>query len=151
MKHSLLLLFLACVMLLGFAAQPHGQAPSQPPEALTGFDNLSNAIVDDQTHQLDQANFERFQAISDGLGPLYTRNNCGACHQNASRGPGLVRKFVFVESDGVTPRADQSAIKWGHTEHPLVTAGAKTPVLAPHLPGIKVTTRVGPPALALRL
>jgi hypothetical protein len=38
-------------------------------EAPAGFDNKSNAVIDDQTHQSDQANFEHVEVISDGLGP----------------------------------------------------------------------------------
>jgi CxxC motif-containing protein (DUF1111 family) len=55
-------------------------------EAPTGFDNKSNAVVDDQTHRLDQANFERFEAISDGLGPLFNAQSCRECHQSPVAG-----------------------------------------------------------------
>ena len=56
------------------------------PEAPTGFDNRSNAVVDDQTHRLDQANFEQFEAISDGLGPLFNAQSCRECHQSPVTG-----------------------------------------------------------------
>ena len=39
---------------------------------------------------------------ADGLGPLYIRTACGACHEDGSRGPGLVQKMAIVEADGVT-------------------------------------------------
>jgi CxxC motif-containing protein (DUF1111 family) len=55
-------------------------------EAPTGFDNKSNAVVDDQTHRLDQANFEQFEAISDGLGPLFNAQSCRECHQSPVAG-----------------------------------------------------------------
>jgi CxxC motif-containing protein (DUF1111 family) len=55
-------------------------------EAPTGFDNKSNAVVDDQTHRLDQANFEKFEAISDGLGPLFNAQSCRECHQSPVTG-----------------------------------------------------------------
>src|SRR4051812_18992080 len=42
----------------------------------------------------------------DGLGPLYTRNNCGACHTEGVRGPGFVQKMSVVEADNVTPAVD---------------------------------------------
>ncbi|HEY4188223.1 MAG TPA: di-heme oxidoredictase family protein [Polyangia bacterium] len=84
----------------------------------------------------------------DGLGPLYTRVSCSSCHQDGMRGPGLVQKMVVVETDGWTPAADQSKLAFGHTVHPLVTAGATTPVVPPSDdPTIKVTTRIGPPIL----
>jgi CxxC motif-containing protein (DUF1111 family) len=60
-------------------------APRQS-EAPTGFDNKSNAVVDDQTHGLDQANFEQFEAISDGLGPLFNAQSCRECHQSPVTG-----------------------------------------------------------------
>jgi hypothetical protein len=40
------------------------------PEAPTGFDNKTNGIVDDVTHQADQVKFEGVEQLSDGLGPL---------------------------------------------------------------------------------
>lgn len=55
-------------------------------EAPTGFDNGSNAVVDDQTHRSDQANFEQFEAISDGLGPLFNAQSCRECHQSPVTG-----------------------------------------------------------------
>jgi CxxC motif-containing protein (DUF1111 family) len=84
----------------------------------------------------------------DGLGPLYTRTSCGDCHSQGTRGPGLVQKMVAVEADGATPSPDQSLFPFGHTVHPLVAGGAKTPIVPPvgH-PEVKVTLRVGPPIL----
>jgi CxxC motif-containing protein (DUF1111 family) len=83
----------------------------------------------------------------DGLGPLYTRTSCGACHEEATKGPGSVQKMSVVEADGVTAAADQSKLPFGNTVHPLLAAGAKTPIVPPNDPSIKVTTRVGPSAL----
>ena len=62
--------------------------PVSPPaqEAPTGFDNKSNGIVDDQTHQTDQVKFDEVEAISDGLGPLYNAQSCRECHQNPVSG-----------------------------------------------------------------
>lgn len=85
---------------------------------------------------------------ADGLGPLFTRTSCGACHAEGGRGPGLVQKMSVVESDGTTPAVDQSKLPFGHTIHPLVAGGGKTPVVAPTGdPTVKVSTRVGPPVL----
>ena len=84
----------------------------------------------------------------DGLGPLYTRTSCGGCHAEGVRGPGLVQKMVVVEADGLTPAADQSRLPFGHTVHPLVTAGARTPIVPPlDDAAVKVTIRLGPPIL----
>ena len=43
-------------------------------EAPTGFDNKSNGVADDATHQADQTKFEGVEQLSDGLGPLYTHS-----------------------------------------------------------------------------
>ncbi len=56
------------------------------PEAPTGFDNKTNGLVDDATHQADQAKFDEFEQISDGLGPLYNAQSCRECHQNPTSG-----------------------------------------------------------------
>jgi len=85
---------------------------------------------------------------ADGLGPLYTRQSCSACHETGVRGPGLVQKMSIVEADGVTPAQDQSELGYGHTLHPLTAGGGKTPILAPQgQTNVKVTTRLGPPVL----
>jgi len=84
----------------------------------------------------------------DGLGPLYTRPACASCHDAGARGPGLVLKMVVVEADGITPAADQSALPFGHTVHPLMTAGATTPIGPPAADAsVKVTIRLGPSIL----
>lgn len=84
---------------------------------------------------------------ADGLGPLYTRSGCGACHEEGIRGPGSVQKMSVVLADGVTTSPDQSLLPYGHTVHPLLAAGAKTPVEPPSDPSVRVTIRVGPPIL----
>ena len=58
----------------------------QPLEAPTGFDNKSNGLVDDATHQADQGKFEETEAISDGLGPLFNSQSCRECHQSPVSG-----------------------------------------------------------------
>jgi len=85
---------------------------------------------------------------ADGLGPLYTRTSCGDCHDGGARGPGLVQKMSVVNADGHTAAEDQSRLAFGHTVHPLVAGGGKTPIIAPlDDPAIKVSIRVGPPVL----
>src|SRR6267143_2447742 len=51
-------------------------------EAPTGFDNKSNGVADDASHQADQAKFEEVEQLSDGLGPLYNAAACCGCHQS---------------------------------------------------------------------
>lgn len=77
-------------------------ATTQSPEAPTGFDNKTNGMVDDATHQADQAKFDEVEQLSDGLGPLYNAQSCRECHQNpVSGGPSQVSELrVGHLSDG---------------------------------------------------
>lgn len=61
-------------------------ADSRSTQAPTGFDNKSNGMVDDATHQTDQTTFEEVEQIKDGLGPLYNAQSCRECHQNPVSG-----------------------------------------------------------------
>lgn len=61
---------------------------SHPTEAPTGFDGKSNGVADDATHQADQAKFDEFEQLSDGLGPLYNAQSCRECHQSPVSGAG---------------------------------------------------------------
>ena len=64
---------------------PTAHSPSPAP---TGFDNASNGVTDDPTHQADQAKFDEIELLADGLGPLYNAQSCRECHQNpVSGGP----------------------------------------------------------------
>ena len=55
-------------------------------DAPTGFDNKTNGVVDDATHQEDQMKFEGVEQLSDGLGPLYNAQSCRECHQSPVSG-----------------------------------------------------------------
>jgi CxxC motif-containing protein (DUF1111 family) len=55
-------------------------------EAPTGFDNKSNGVTDDATHQADQTKFDEVEQLSDGLGPLYNAQSCRECHQSPVSG-----------------------------------------------------------------
>jgi CxxC motif-containing protein (DUF1111 family) len=55
-------------------------------EAPAGFDNKSNGVVDDATHQADQVRFDEVEGVDDGLGPLYNAQSCRECHQNPTSG-----------------------------------------------------------------
>jgi len=79
MKRVLLFMSTLVIALFALAALPSSEAP-------TGFDNKSNGMVDDATHQADQAKFEETEAISDGLGPLYNAQSCRECHQSPVSG-----------------------------------------------------------------
>src|ERR1700720_1675192 len=60
----------------------------QSTEAPTGFDNKSNGVTDDVTHQADQTKFDEVEQLSDGLGPLYNAQSCRECHQSPVSGAG---------------------------------------------------------------
>ncbi len=59
---------------------------THPTDAPTSFDNKSNGMVDDATHQADLAKFDEFEQLTDGLGPLYNAQSCRECHQNPVSG-----------------------------------------------------------------
>ena len=75
-------LVLAGAILFTIAVRSRGQAPTQPPEAVAGFDNQSNGFSDPDRHKADQKVFEEVEQIApDGLGPLYNAQSCRECHQ----------------------------------------------------------------------
>src|ERR1700687_5442648 len=63
-----------------------GSVSTQGPDAPTGFDDKTNGMVDDVTHQADQVKFEGVEQLSDGLGPLYNAQSCADCHQSPVSG-----------------------------------------------------------------
>ncbi len=87
--------------LVVIACGPGAPPPFTPPapgpsasEALTGFDNKSNGIVNDSTHDADRDAFDEVEDIEDGLGPLYNAQSCRECHQNpTSGGPSQVSEL----------------------------------------------------------
>src|SRR6202521_4974748 len=59
---------------------------SRSTEAPTGFDDKSNGVTNDATHDADQTTFEEVEKLTDGLGPLYNAQSCRECHQNPVSG-----------------------------------------------------------------
>jgi CxxC motif-containing protein (DUF1111 family) len=59
-----------------------------PQEAATAFDDRSINLnfVSDEKHHEDQAAFDTFEQIPDGLGPIYNAQSCRECHQNTVSG-----------------------------------------------------------------
>ncbi len=89
------------------------------------------------------AEFDASARDTQGLGPLFVRARCSACHEGDSKGPGSVQKFVLVTADGITPQADQSALAYGHTARTQLAAGATIGITPPNAADVKVTTRIG--------
>ena len=78
------------------------------PDAPSTLDRASDVPIDGLS-PTDVAMFRDGDSLfdlpfreSDGLGPVYVRTACGSCHDDGSRGPGLVQKMAIVEADGVT-------------------------------------------------
>ncbi len=63
-----------------------GPVSSQTTDVPAGFDNKSNGIVNDATHQADREKFDEVEDVADGLGPLYNAQSCRECHQNPTSG-----------------------------------------------------------------
>jgi CxxC motif-containing protein (DUF1111 family) len=69
------------------APSPTHSKPAPPPsQAPAGFDGQSNGVADEATHLADQGKFDEFEAIADGLGPLFNAQSCRECHQNPVSG-----------------------------------------------------------------
>ncbi len=125
-----------------------------PPDAPPVTALASDVPIDGLSHAdvlafLDgDALFDLPFRAADGVGPLFIRQSCGACHEGGSRGPGLAQKMAIVEADGVTASADQAALAFGHTIRQGLIAPAVTPIVPPAGdPNVKITVRVGPPVL----
>jgi CxxC motif-containing protein (DUF1111 family) len=130
------------------------EAPPSPSSTLTVVkaDPTDDPILSATKTQRDEFHagdrlFDQVFTDTTGLGPLYIRDACGACHSSALKGPGFVQKMARVEADGVTPAADQeSELPFGHTIRPYAAGAASTPIKPAAMPDVKVTTRV-PPAV----
>src|SRR6202035_3670094 len=64
----------------------HSKPVPRSTQAPTGFDNTSNGVAEEPTHRADQAKFEQFETLSDGLGPLFNAQSCRECHQSPVTG-----------------------------------------------------------------
>jgi CxxC motif-containing protein (DUF1111 family) len=105
MKFLFALMFLSLAMIS--AAPTSSQAP-------TGFDNQSNGVVDQATHQADQAKFDEVEGISDGLGPLYNAQSCRECHQSPTSGGTSQVTELRVGHEGSDHRFHNAEIPIAH-------------------------------------
>jgi len=80
--------------------------------------------------------FDEVYRQADGLGPVFIRAQCSACHQGAARGPGFVVKMSLSGDAG-------TELMYGHTERPRGIGGA-TPLLAPKAVGVVMSQRSSP-------
>src|SRR4029079_14008438 len=73
------------------------------PEAPAGFDNLTNGFEGQTQMDADRANFDEFELISHGLGPVCHAQSCRECHQNPVSGAGSqIFEVRAGSSDGFT-------------------------------------------------
>jgi len=137
---------------LAIALTPAGCSPSEERGRVVHVDRSDLPLTKATAAELERfADGDRlFEATlreADGLGPLYIRASCTACHRADGRGPGLVGKMAVVEEDRVTPSPDQSILRYGTAERPYVAARAKRAVTRPeNAEQVRVTYRF-PPAV----
>lgn len=74
---------LLVIAIISFTLASAGAPPSEAP---AGFDNQSNGLVEQATHQADQEKFDEVESVEEGLGPLYNAQSCRECHQNPTSG-----------------------------------------------------------------
>lgn len=157
MRFGLMTVSLLVAAALGACSSGGDEATSPAPSPASTLTVVKADPTDDPLTTATRAQHEQFrhgdqlfdQVFTDatGLGPLYVRDACGACHSAALKGPGVVQKMARVEADGVTPSPDQeSELPYGHTIRPYAAGGASTPLRAASMADIKVTSRV-PPAV----
>jgi CxxC motif-containing protein (DUF1111 family) len=148
-----LLTLLACVCHLSLTScgdSTDTQDPAPPPDLTPADETPSDlplaALPEDWKNRFDagHALFEHTYVEAEGLGPVFIRSSCAACHQDATRGPGTVRKMVLVDSDGA-PLADQSELRYGNTVRAQSVGGAQG-VNPPEDPRVLTSVRV-PPAV----
>lgn len=121
-------------------------------DPLEGLTLVQEDPSDSPLPDLDEAWMERFLTgdrafeimfwETQGLGPLYIRSACAACHADDARGPGVVVKMA-VPGD---PEAEAELLPYGHTERPYTGGGASTPIAVPEDSRVLSTTR-SPPAV----
>lgn len=86
--------------------------------------------------------FDAVFGASDGLGPLFIRSQCSACHKEGGRGPGLVEKMAPAD-----PGAGTDSLPYGPTIRPYMTGPATTPLVPPDggwTQPLKRSRRLGP-------
>lgn len=90
--------------------------------------------------------FETTLREADGLGPLYIRSTCIACHVDDARGPGLVTRLGIKHTGVEDPTTRGSLLPYGDAERPYIAAGATQALLAGPAPSVRRSIRL-PPAV----
>lgn len=88
--------------------------------------------------------FDRPFRESEGLGPVYIRASCAACHSRDGRGPGSVQRLAALDANG-DPLPDAMALlPFGSVVRPQYVPPATRGVLAPEDPRVFRSLRIGP-------
>ena len=128
------------VTVLGVLCPPVGSAHAQAiaqavSEAPTGFDNQTNGFIpqgppfdslhEDNVVPLRSFNdnrfiFEEFEAVDDGLGPVYNAQGCRECHQNVVTGGAsqITEQRAAFENNGRVVEAPGGSLIHSRAIHP---------------------------------
>jgi CxxC motif-containing protein (DUF1111 family) len=74
----LMVAVVSIVVIAALSRRVEGQGGAT--EAPTGFDNGTNGLVDQNTHDADRLVFEQVDQEIDGLGPHFNGQSCAECH-----------------------------------------------------------------------
>ena len=77
---------LTCLWMMALYTATAAGVPPVVTEAPSGFDGLTNGLVDQGTFDADRAIFEERDDVSKGLGPVYNAQSCAECHQSPLTG-----------------------------------------------------------------
>jgi CxxC motif-containing protein (DUF1111 family) len=124
-------------------------APSMPrrPDRIVAEDAVDLPLTGSTAEDLrifkdGDALFDAVFGPADGLGPLFIRSQCSACHSEGGRGPGLVEKMAPAD-----PSVGGDSLPYGPTVRPYMTVPATTPLVPPEggwTQPLKRTLRLGP-------
>src|SRR6187402_3796649 len=93
----------ACLATASCSLLPSSGSDEPPAARRVNVDRPGLPLTQLNSDELDRfkqgdALFDATIRESDGLGPLYVRDACSACHAGDGRGPGLVTKAVPVDA-----------------------------------------------------
>lgn len=122
---------IACTALAASASLGCDSSAPKRPDRIVSEDAVDLPLVGSTAEDLKiftdgDALFDVVFRASDGLGPLFIRSACSACHAEAGRGPGLVEKMAPTD-----PSVGADSLPYGATVRPYMTGTATTPLVPP--------------------
>lgn len=120
-----------------------GSREAEPPLVLVADDPTDAPLASLSAAELARfaagdARFEEPFREAQGLGPLYIHRSCVSCHEGDARGPGAVRRLALLAP------LDRGVLPFGDTLRPRLSAGARTPLVAPSDVLVREEVRLGP-------